>query len=299
MNIALVLALSVLAQLPARAPMLFPEPPVAEVWVSEDWPADSLKALARQPSISVGLHTRSNMLRPEVARTIGRGSLVEISPMVAVAHVEEFRRMPDARLVLTLPPTPSNELHASLSRLGRQELRIRVNRLDSPRAAWLARVSNAEVELDLCGRLPEQQELALFLGLDRTRRVVRLRADDPPEMLVGLARLGLVRVVVEARANRLPLAMIAALHTQSAAVRVRLEANASAVDLLRFAHLPGISFELELGAEADRELAQINQLLRDSTLHPAVPELQQPPEGDIYKSAHQVDSRLDREGEPK
>ncbi|MGI5864343.1 MAG: hypothetical protein ACOX6T_20135 [Myxococcales bacterium] len=306
MNAALGLALLVLAQAPARPEVLFAEAPPVEVWVSEDWPVESLGDLARLPGTSVGLRTRSNMLRPELASAVARGAfLVELSPPIVEAHVDQFRRLTRAHLVIGLPEKPGEELRSRLSYLGPQPLRLRADRLDAARAAWLAGLKNAEVELDLRGRIPEQDELGLFLGLHRARRVVRLRASDPPEILEGIRLARPVRVVVETDDNRVPGPMLAALARLDCAVRIRLAAGATADELLRFSHLGRVSFELSLGDDAPSELPGLAALLGSVSLQSrALPasapsnegEGKGPQEASVKKSAPGGASSLDRAG---
>lgn len=307
MNAMLGLALILLAQAPARPEVPFAEAPPIEVWVSEDWPVESLSALARLPGTSVGLRTRSNMLRPELAGAVARGSfLVELSPRLVQAHVDQFRRLTRSHLVIALPENPGEELRSRLSYLGPQPLRFLAGRLDAARASWLAGFKNVEVELDLRSRVPDQEELGLFVGLARARRVVRLRSSDPPEILEGLRLARPVRVVIETDGEPIAAPMLAALARLDCAVRIRLAAGASADELLRFAHLGRVSFEVWLGDNAPSELRGLEELLRSVSLESrALPVSAPAPQGEgkrqegeaVKKNALGGASSLDRPGE--
>jgi len=256
-----------IAQLSVASPgsMPLPEAPAVEVWASEDWPADSLAAAAALPRASLAVSTRSNMLRPEVlALATRRRTVIRLAAPLLPAHIEQLRALPRATFVIALPPSPEASLLSQLERLGPQAMRVQVDRLDEARGAFLGKLKNMEVELDLRGRLPEQEELSLFRRLARARRVARLRASDAPEVIAGLRSVGLARIVIEAAEDRVPEPMLAALAQASAPVRVSLSGRAQPSDVRRLGALPGLSLELVLDDPPEVAVHRAEALLQGS-----------------------------------
>jgi hypothetical protein len=251
------LLLAALAQLQVAAPGELPlsEAPPAEVWASEDWPADALAGAAALPQATLAVRTRSNMLRPEVAAVLSRrqGALVRIGLPLLPAHLEQLRALPRATLVVEVPPGVERAQAAPLARLGPQTLRVRIDRLDEARGAFLAGLKNLEVELDVRGRVPQLEELA--------RRVLRLRASDAPEVVAGLAKVQPSRLVVEAVEDRVPEPMLAALSQAGVPVRVALSARAQPADVRRLGSLPRLSLELALDEPPEVALRRAARLL--------------------------------------
>ena len=246
------------------------ESPAVEAWASEDWPADALLALSKLPRTMLAVQTRSNMLRPSVFSLLARGSsAVSIAAPLAEAHVDQLRKLTRAVLVLKVPNKPDAALKKSLMHLGPQLVRFQVARLDAATAAWLADFKRCEVELDLRGRLPEQEELERLAQLARASRILRIAATDPPALIAALRAVGPARVIVESLEDRVPEAMVEALHASGLSVRVRLDSRASVDDVLRLAALAQLSLELVLEADSDQALKGATQLL--SGLAAAVP----------------------------
>ncbi len=261
------LALAVMAQLSA-VPLA--EAPAVEAWASEDWPADALQALAKLPGVTLAVSTRSNMLRPEVFAALKRrkASALTVRAPLAEAHVDQLRKLAGTTLVLRLPEKPDAALMKSLTHLGPQLLRLQVGKLDEATANWLAGLKRLEVELDLRGRVPEQEELERLAQLARAGRVVRLLATDPPELVAAFKAVKLVRLVVESLDDRVPEPMVAALHEAGVPVRVRLDAKASVEDVRRLAALPRLSLELVLEGDSDQVLPRAQALLGGLTEEP-------------------------------
>ena len=257
--ISLALALTVAAS-PAAMP--FAEAPAVEVWASEDWPADMLAAAAALPGASLGLFLKSNMIRPEALAVLARRPcLVRLAADLKPAHVEQLRKLPRSVMVIALkgPLDPAAAL--KLAKLGPQGMRVQVPKMDGAIARSLAELKNAEVELDVRGRVPDQEELGVFLGLTRARRVVRLRADDPPALVAALKTARPVRLVVESNEGRLPKPMVDALLEAAIATRVVIDLRATSDDLKRLAALPQISLELTLAGEPEAAMPAARQLL--------------------------------------
>ncbi|MBI5546461.1 MAG: hypothetical protein HY901_21480 [Deltaproteobacteria bacterium] len=252
--------LTVLAAAPG--PVGFVEAPAIEVWASEDWPSDLLAAAGKLPKATLGLAMRTNMLRPADAALLRKGpSLVRLQPSLAPAHVDQLRKLTRTTLVVPLAAPLGEKLGAELMRLGPQPLRIVLQRLDAPMAASLRVLKNAEVELDIRGRVPDQEELGLLLGLGRLRRVVRLRADAPVALISALKLTRPVRLVVESVEGRVPEAMTSALLEAGLATRVAVDLSALPDDLKRLAPLPQITLELALSGDPEAALPRARSLL--------------------------------------
>ncbi|MGC4113385.1 MAG: hypothetical protein QM765_01660 [Myxococcales bacterium] len=250
----------------AAAPVPFPERPPVEAWAGEDWSSDALAAVSKLPATKLGLTLQSNMIRPEAAAVLKQspGSAVRLKPSGLVqAHVDMLHRLPQTTLVLPLAGPLEPALAEQLSKLGPQPLRLELHALlDSKTARSLAGLKNAEVVLDVGGRMPDQEELGLFLGLSRVKRVVRLRADDPPALVAALKTVRPSRLVVWAiEGARVGEAMLAALADANLPVRVAVDLRANADDLRRLAALPQISLELTLSKDSDTALPKARSLL--------------------------------------
>ena len=245
------------------SPMPFAEAPAVEVWAGEDWPADALASASRLPGATLGLALKSNMLRPEAAAVLrkGRASLVRLAPGLSQVHVDELRGLPKTTLVVPLAGPLDATLSRLLEKLGPQPQRVTLGKLDAAVAASLASLKHAEVELDLRGRVPDQEELGIFLGLSRVQRVVRLRADDPPAIVAALKAVKPVRLVVESVEGRVPEARTAALIEAGIATRVAVDLTATPDDLKRLAALPRVSLELRLSGDADIVVPKARGLL--------------------------------------
>jgi hypothetical protein len=259
-------AAAIAALLVAAAPVPFAERPAVEAWASEDWASDALAAVARLPGARLGLTLRSNMIRPEAAAVLKQSdaAAVRLQPSgLASAHVDTLRKLPRTRLVVPLSGPLDPALAAQLAKLGPQPFRLELTAgLDAKIAKSLAGLKNAEVVLDVRGRMPDQEELGLLLGLSRVSRVVRLRADDPPALVAALKTVRPARLVVEAvEGARVPEAMIAALVESGLPARVAVDLRASPDDLRRLAALPQISLELALSGDSDTALPKARALL--------------------------------------
>lgn len=256
---------ALVAVLASAAPVPFAERPKVEAWASEDWPSDALAAAARLPGASLGLSLRSNMIRPEAVSVLrqGTGSAVRLQPSgLLPAHVDVLRKLAGTRLVVPLAGPMPPALAAQLGKLGPQPLRIELASLDARVARSLEGLKNTEVVLDVRGRMPDQEELGLLLGLSRVQRVVRLRADDPPALVAALEAVRPSRLVVDAvEGARVPEAMIAALAEAGFPVRVAVDLRARSDDLRRLAALPQVSFEVALSGESDTALPKARNLL--------------------------------------
>jgi hypothetical protein len=265
---AAALVLACLTAGPAAMPLA--EPPPIEVWASEDWPADWLAAAARLPGASLGLVLRSNMVRPEALGIVKRrrAGLIRLVPPLAPVHVEQFRKVTRVTLVVPVPGPLDPGLAAQLVKLGPQPLRVLVPRMDAATATSLAPLRHAEVELDVRGRVPDQEELGVFLGLSRVRRVVRLGADAPPALVAALRVVRPVRFVVESVGGRLPEPLLAALVEARVPVRVGLDARATSEDLKRLAPLAQLSLELTLASDPEKALPAARALLEGATASP-------------------------------
>ena len=243
----------------------FASAPPVEVWASEDWPVEALAAAARLPGATLGIRSRSNMLRPALAALLSRSkaSLLELRLPLAPAHLEQLFRLPRTTLVLAA----DGGLDApQLARLGPQRLRIRATRLDAAAVKAVRALKNLEVELDVGGRLPDQEELAALRALGRARRIIRLRAADPPELLAALEALRPLQLVVRSEDGRLPEAMLTALARARIPTRVALDSKASPGEVRRLAALPQVSLELPLEGEPEAALAAARRLLGNLTL---------------------------------
>lgn len=267
MTPAAALAALALTQLSVAGPgdLPLPESPPLEVWASEEWPADSLAAAAALPRASLMVATRSNMLRPEIAAVLARRSAagVRIALPLLPAHVEQLRGLPRLTIAFSAPRVSPGRLPSELTRLGPQTLRAEVDRLDEERAQMLSELRNAEVELDARGRAPDQEELSRLQRLTRARRVIRLRASDPPELVAGLLAVKPARLVVESVDDRVPEPMRAALAQAGVPVRVSVSCRAQASDVRRLGALPGLSLELRLDEPPKSALGKATALLED------------------------------------
>lgn len=252
-----------LAQLAVAGPgdLPLPESPPVEVWAGEDWPADSLAAAAALPRAALMVATRSNMLRPEVAAVLARrrAAGVRIALPLLPAHVEQLRSLP--RLTIAFSASAPEDLPSQLGKLGPQPMRAEVERLDEERARLLAGLKNAEVELDLRGRLPDQAELSRLRRLTRARRVIRLRASDPPELVAGLLAVRPARLVVDSVDDRVPEPMRAALAQAGVPVRVAVSCRAQPSDVRQLGALPSLSLELRLDEPPESALRKAAALL--------------------------------------
>lgn len=246
-----------------------PESPLVEVWAPEDWPADSLSAAASLPRAVLMVATRSNMLRPEVAAVLGRrrAAGARIALPLRPAHEDQLRSL--SRLTVAFATSPSEPgLALQLGKLGPQPLRAEVQRLDDAQARALAELKNAEVELDVRGRVPEQDELARMRRLTRASRVIRLRASDPPELVAGLLAVKPSRLVVESVDDRVPEPMRAALAQAGVPVRVQVSCRAQPSDLRLLGALPGLSLELRLDEPPESALRKAAALLEQASRAP-------------------------------
>jgi hypothetical protein len=264
---AAALAALVLAQLSVdgRGDLPLPESPPLEVWASEEWPADSLAAAAALPRAALMVKTRSNMLRPEVAAVLAgrREAGVRIALPLLTAHVEQLRGLPRLTIAFSAPRGSQGGLPSELGRLGPQSLRAEVDRLDEERARLVSELRNAEVELDARGRVPDQEEISRLRRLTRARRVIRLQASDPPELIAGLLAAKPARLVVESVDDLVPEPMRAALAQAGVPVRVSLSCRAQASDVRRLGALPGLSLELRLDEPPESALRKAAALLRE------------------------------------
>lgn len=245
----------------AAAPVPFPEAPAVEIWASEDLPAETLAAAARLPHSTLGVVLRSNMLRPKVAALLqqqGR-SLMALAPGLAAVHLDALRTLRRTTRVVALSDALSTDLADKLARLGPQPVRFVVSKLDERLASSLAPVKGAEVELDVRGRIPDQEEVTRFLGLSRARRTVRLRAGDAPAVVAALMAARPAGWVVDCVESPMPEAMVAALVDTGIATRVAIAPSAAPEEVERLTVLPWVSLELRVEDEAS--LARARALL--------------------------------------
>ncbi len=261
--IALVLMASIAA---SPRMILFAEPPKVEVWASEDWSTSSLVEVSSMPGATLAIITRSNMLRHDLFDWINQGEyVVQIAPHLLPVHVNQFRKLRQTSLVVPLAEIPAEGERLQLSRLGPQSLRFRVPRIDASLVSWLTGFKNYELELDLRGRTIDAEELKLFTAIPRARKVVRIGANDSLEELSKLQKVKLVRIVVESDNNRIPTPLSAQLEKMSLATRVRVSGQATTEQLLQFACLPRLSFEMWLGRESPQTIAKVSNLLKSLT----------------------------------
>lgn len=261
------IALVLMASLAASPRMiLFAESPKIEVWASEDWSTSSLVEVSSLPGATLAITTRSNMLRRDLFDWISQGkSVIQIAPQLLPVHINQFRKLKQTSLVVPLSEAPGAEEHQQLSRLGPQSLRFRVPRVDASLVSWLSGFKNYELELDLRGRTIDAEELKRFSAISRARKVVRIRANDSVEELSKLRKVKLVRIVVESANNRIPAPMSALVAKMGFATRVQINAQATAEQLLQFAHFPRLSFEMWLGRESPKTITRVSNLLKNLT----------------------------------
>jgi hypothetical protein len=247
-----VMALAAAQSPPSGLDVVFAAPPAIEAWAHEDWPIASLEALRKLPRVSLAVVTRSNMLRTELFASVRRSpTLVKIAPKLEPAHVEAYRKLSRATLVVPVPDTPDAALATRLSSLGRQPIRFLVGRLGERQASFLSGFKGGEVELDVRDRIPENEELTRLLGLTRLRRMVRLRASQPPDMVAGLLFVKPTRFVVESVEDRVPATMVDALARTGVEVRVSVDGDVGLEDLRRMSRIDRLSLELHLEREQD------------------------------------------------
>ena len=265
----LLLALLLTGEPPPALDVVFAAPPKVELWVSEDWSLTALEGARELPGARLAIATRSNMLRPELALMLKkRPALLRIDPRLLQAHVEQLRKLPGVTLVVKAGEGTAKEQQATAARLssvGPQGVRLLVGRLDASSLAFVESFRSGELELDLRGRVPDQEELARLQGLTRLRRVVRISAAQPPALVAGLGLLKPSRLVVESDDDRLPLPMLEALEQLAASggpeLRVVIDEKAGLEDLRRLSSLPNLSLELHL--EGQKEVPRrVQELLR-------------------------------------
>ncbi len=257
---SLLVALLLTATPAFEAPL--PSPPRVEIWAPESYALESFARLAKLPNASVVVATRSNMLRPEhllFLRKHRAGGVLVRAPLLT-PHVEQFRRLPETRLLVELGASPDATLLTRLGQLGPQPVRVRAKLLDEALLKALEGLKNAELELDLRGRVPDQEELA---RLRRLRSSPSLRLDaGQAELVAGLAHAKPRRLIVEAADDRIPGPMQDALLAANVPVRVALSTRASPSDVERFKRLPGLELELRLSEAGERDVGRVAALVR-------------------------------------
>jgi len=247
-----VLSLALGLVLGAAPGFLQPVPLRAEV--SEDSDEQALLDLCHLPGAELQLRTRSNMLSSATLEALHRcrAPAVQLRLPLLDAHQDQLARIPRAQLLFELAPGEGLDW-MQVSALGPRRLLVRVHGpLTAARAASLARLRNAEIELDLRGRAPNADELARFRDLARADRAVRIDAQAPPQLLAALAPLKLSGVVVEAPGNAIPPALLAALSAAPWPVRVALTWPFTAHQTAALARVHQLSLELHLGTLDDR-----------------------------------------------
>lgn len=258
---SLLVALLLAAPAPGfEAPL--PAPPRVEIHAPESFPLDAFASLARLPNASVILATRSNMLRPEHVLFLQKhraGGVIIRAPLLP-PHVEQLQRLPNTHVVVELGTSPDETLLKRLGQLGPQPLRIRAKTLEPRLLRSLERLKNAELELDLRGRIPSQEELAT---LRRLRAPPSLRIDGTQAALVpGLALVRPRRLVVEATEDRVPAALQEALAAAGVPVRVAISSRAGPADVASFNRLLGLELEIRLPESGEGEVPRVGALVR-------------------------------------
>ena len=180
----------------------FAQPPAAHPSRRRGERRASAGRSCRLPGAQLDLETRSNMLATGTLEALRRCErpIVRLAPADRDRPARTAREAPDAELLFDLPEGAT--LSWTRFRARPAAIHVRVRGALTAERATASRFRNAEIELDLRGRLPDADELAQFRARSRARSI-RIAADAPPEFMPGLEALRR-RLTVETAQNQLP-----------------------------------------------------------------------------------------------